>query len=54
LATWRIDAVMLSVLGLAMIPIALGRWEVRRWEAIGLVAGYALYLAVSAAVSVKT
>jgi hypothetical protein len=37
-----------------MIPVALGRWELRRWEAIGLVAGYALYLAVSAAVSVRS
>jgi Ca2+/Na+ antiporter len=54
LATWRVDAVVLTVLGFAMIPVALGRWELRRWEAIGLVAGYALYLAVSAAVSVRT
>jgi Ca2+/Na+ antiporter len=53
LATWRIDAVVLTVLGLAMVPVALGRWELGRWEAIGLVAGYALYLAISAAVSVR-
>jgi hypothetical protein len=53
LATWRLDAVVLTVLGLAMVPVALGRWELGRWEAIGLVAGYALYLALSAAVSVK-
>lgn len=53
LATWRIDAVVLTVLGLALVPVALGRWELGRWEAIGLVAGYALYLAVSAAVSVR-
>jgi Ca2+/Na+ antiporter len=54
LATWRIDAVVLTVLGLALVPIALGRWELGRWEAIGLVAGYALYLALSAAVSLRT
>ena len=54
LATWRIDAVVLTVLGLAMVPVALGRWELGRWEAVGLVAGYALYLAISAAVSVRT
>jgi Ca2+/Na+ antiporter len=54
LATWRIDAVVLTVLGLTLIPVALGRWELGRWEAIGLVAGYALYLALSAAVSVRT
>ena len=49
LATWRIDAVVLTVLGLAMVPVALGRWELGRWEAVGLVTGYALYLAISAA-----
>lgn len=54
LATWRVDAVVLTVLGLAMVPVALGRWELGRWEAVGLVAGYALYLAISAAVSVRT
>jgi Ca2+/Na+ antiporter len=54
LATWRIDAVVLTVLGLALVPVALGRWELGRWEAIGLVAGYALYLALSAAVSLRT
>ena len=54
LATWRVDAVVLTVLGFAMIPVGLGRWQLGRWEAIGLVAGYALYLAVSAAVSVRT
>jgi hypothetical protein len=53
LATWRIDAVVMTVLGLAMVPVALGRWELGRWEAVGLVAGYALYLAISAAVSIK-
>lgn len=53
LATWRIDAVVLTVLGFAMVPVALGRWELGRWEAIGLVAGYALYLAASAAVSLR-
>jgi Ca2+/Na+ antiporter len=54
LATWRIDAVVLAVLGLAMIPVSQGRWQLGRWEAIGLVAGYALYLATSAAVSLRT
>jgi Ca2+/Na+ antiporter len=54
LATWRIDAVVLAVLGFAMVPVSLGRWQLGRWESIGLVAGYALYLAVSAAVSLRT
>jgi hypothetical protein len=52
--TWRVDAVVLTVLGFAMIPVALGRWVLGRWEAIGLVAGYALYLVATAAVTVRT
>ena len=53
LVTWRIDAVVLTVLGFGLIPVGLGRWELGRWEAMGLVAGYALYLVVSAAVSAR-
>jgi Ca2+/Na+ antiporter len=54
LVTWRVDAVVLAVLGFAMIPVALGRWALGRWEAIGLVAGYALYLVATAAITVRT
>lgn len=50
---WRVDAVVLTVLGFTMVPVALGRWALGRWEAIGLVAGYALYLVATAAVSVR-
>ena len=53
LATWRVDAVVLTVLGFIMIPVSLGRWELGRWEAIGLVLGYAIYLVLVALASIR-
>lgn len=52
LVSWRVDAVVLAVLGFAMIPVSLGRWTFGRWESFGLVVGYAVYLIVVAIVSV--
>ena len=53
LATWRVDAVVLVVLGLALLPVSLGRWELGRWEGAGLILGYAMYLILEAAVTVR-
>jgi cation:H+ antiporter len=41
---WRVDAVVLTVLGLLLLPVALGRWSLERYEGIGLVIAYGLYL----------
>ena len=54
LASWRVDAVVLTVLGFILIPVSLGRWELRRAEAIGLIVGYAAYLVLVAFASVRT
>jgi hypothetical protein len=53
LATWRVDAVVLTVLGFVLVPVSLGRWELGRWEGFGLVLGYAMYLILEAAVTVR-
>jgi cation:H+ antiporter len=53
LATWRVDAVVLVVLGFAMLPVSLGRWQLGRWEGAGLILGYAMYLILEAAVTVR-
>lgn len=45
LSVWRIDAVVMVVLGLLLLPVALGRWVVERNEAIGLILSYVLYTA---------
>jgi len=53
LAAWRVDAVVLTVLGFILIPVSLGRWELGRWEGVGLIIGYAMYLILEAAVTVR-
>jgi hypothetical protein len=48
LLSWRIDAVLLVVLGFGLIPWSLGRWAAARAESAALIFGYALYLAITA------
>lgn len=45
LITWRLDSVLLVVLGFGLVPVATGRWMPERIEAILLVALYVAYLA---------
>jgi len=47
LAVWRIDTVLLVVLGLFLLPIALGRWTLGTAESLGLVLIYGIYLFMS-------
>ena len=47
MGAWRIDTVLVLVLGFALIPIALGRWPLGRTEAGGLIIAYAIYLALT-------
>ena len=49
--SWRIDTVLLVVLGFALIPWSLGRWVFSRAESAALIFGYALYLALTAFLS---
>ena len=44
LIVWRVDAVMLLVLGLALLPMSLGRWLPGRAEGVLLIALYAVYM----------
>lgn len=48
---WRIENVILLVLGLLLLPVALGRWLLGRAESILLILGYATYLMLSALAS---
>ena len=52
LTVWRIDAIVITVVGFALLPAALGKWRLGRMEAVALIAGYAGYLAVSAFLAV--
>ncbi|HEX8913928.1 MAG TPA: hypothetical protein VF796_16385, partial [Humisphaera sp.] len=48
MAVWRVDTVVLTIAGLLLVPVAAGRWRLGRLEAIVLLVGYAIYLAVKA------
>lgn len=41
---WRIDNILLILLGLMLVPVALGRLRLPRWAAALLIAGYCAYL----------
>lgn len=47
LTVWRVDIVALIVLGLFLLPVGLGRWKLSRMQGLGLIGGYAAYLALS-------
>lgn len=47
MSVWRIDTVALIILGLMLLPAAAGRWPLGRWEGIGLIFGYVVYLLIS-------
>lgn len=51
LVTWRVDAVLLVVLGFALVPVSIGRWLPERFESILLIGTYVAYLFVKAIVA---
>ena len=48
MAAWRIDNVLLVVLGFAAIPVAMGRWAISRLDSVLLVFGFLAYLIATA------
>ena len=53
LAVWRVDTVLLIVLGLMLVPVSLGRWTLRKVEGLVLTCLYAAYLIMSTAIAIK-
>ncbi len=51
--SWRVDTVILIVLGFGLIPLAIGRWALSRIESTSLIFGYAIYLALVAILSTR-
>lgn len=51
LVTWRVDAVVLVLISLALLPLAAGRWLPERLEAMLLVIIYAGYIVAETALS---
>ena len=48
-AVWRIDNVLLIIMGVMLLPVALGKWALGREEGLALIAGYFFYLTVTVA-----
>jgi hypothetical protein len=46
---WRIDNVVLIVIGVLLLPVALGKWRLGREEGMVLMAGYFFYLTATLA-----
>jgi Ca2+/Na+ antiporter len=53
LAVWRVDTVLLLVLGMMLIPVSLGRWSLKRTEGLLLAVVYASYLIVSTWIAIR-
>jgi hypothetical protein len=53
LVSWRIDSVILVVLGFALIPVSLARWTFSRVESVVLIIAYAIYLWLVAFLSTR-
>jgi Ca2+/Na+ antiporter len=48
---WRLDTVLLSTIGLLLLPTAIGRWALSRTEGLGLVGVYVIYLFLTLVIS---
>ena len=44
LVVWRIDAVVVTLLSIMLLPVAFGKWNLGRLEGLLLIGGYCVYL----------
>lgn len=54
MATWRVETVMLLVVGFILLPVSMGKWLLGRVEAGLLIAGYVAYLILLAVYGLRT
>jgi Ca2+/Na+ antiporter len=47
LTVWRVDSVLLIVLGLVLLPLSVGRWLPGRFEGILMILGYIIYMGLA-------
>jgi hypothetical protein len=47
LAVWRVDVILLIALSLFLLPVAMGKWSISKMQGLGLMLGYAFYLALT-------
>jgi Ca2+/Na+ antiporter len=48
---WRLDTILLSTVGLLLLPTAIGRWTLSRGEGVALIGFYVLYLFLTLLIS---
>jgi Ca2+/Na+ antiporter len=53
IATWRVDTVLILIMGALLAPVALGRWRLGRAEGVILVLAYAAYLGATSVLAVR-
>lgn len=53
LLVWRLDTLVLVVLGVMLVPVWTGRWMLGRYEGIGLMIGYGMYLMLTVVMNVR-
>jgi Ca2+/Na+ antiporter len=53
IVAWRIETVIVVVLGLALIPVSMGRLMIGRFESALLVIGYTIYVLATAVLGMK-
>jgi Ca2+/Na+ antiporter len=53
IATWRVDAVLILVMGALLAPVSMGRWRLGRTEGVFLVIAYAAYLGATSVLAVR-
>jgi hypothetical protein len=54
IAVWRVDTILLIVLGLVIAPVGLGRWTLHKIEGLALALIYAAYLIASTALVIRS
>ena len=53
IVSWRVDTIVLVVLGFALVPWSMARWTFTRVESIALIFAYAVYLGLVAFLSTR-
>jgi cation:H+ antiporter len=53
MAAWRVDTVLILIMGAVLIPVAVGRWRLGRFEGVILVIAYAAYLGATSILGVR-
>lgn len=47
MSTWRVDTVLLVIVGLLLLPVAMGLWPLGRVEGVALILGYVAYVGIT-------